>query len=181
MAELVKITPKSIGVGQYQHDVNPGQLDKTLEAVVEDCVNAVGVDLNTASPALLSRVSGLSTTTAQSIVRWREKNGAFKNRKQLLDVTGLGSKTFEQSAGFLRIRDGDNPLDVTGVHPESYFIVEEIILKASCPVNELMGQPSKIQSLKPEFFVKEGVGLITVKDILQELVVLLILRLYYNL
>ena len=169
LAELVKITPKSIGVGQYQHDVNPAQLDKTLDAVVEDCVNAVGVDLNTASTPLLARVSGLSTTTAQSIVRWREKNGAFKNRKQLLDVTGLGAKTFEQSAGFLRIRDGDNPLDVTGVHPESYSIVEQIILKADCPVNELMGQPDKIKSLKPEFFVKEGVGLITVKDIFQEL------------
>jgi uncharacterized protein len=166
---LVKITPKSIGVGQYQHDVNPTQLDKTLDAVVEDCVNAVGVDLNTASIPLLTRVSGLSSTTAQSIVRWREKNGAFRNRKQLLEVTGLGAKTFEQSAGFLRIRDGDNPLDLTGVHPESYPIVEQIIVKANCPITELMGQPEKIKAIKPEFFVKEDVGLITVKDILQEL------------
>ncbi len=169
LAELVKITPKSIGVGQYQHDVNPSQLDKALDAVVEDCVNAVGVDLNTASTPLLARVSGLSNTTAQSIVRWREKNGAFKNRKQLLDVTGLGAKTFEQSAGFLRIRDGDNPLDMTGVHPESYPLVEQIILKAACPVGELMGQPEKIRALKPDLFVKDGVGIVTVKDIFQEL------------
>jgi uncharacterized protein len=169
LAELVKITPKSIGVGQYQHDVNPAQLDKALDAVVEDCVNAVGVDLNTASTPLLARVSGLSNTTAQSIVRWREKNGAFKNRKQLLDVTGLGAKTFEQSAGFLRIRGGDNPLDMTGVHPESYPLVEQVILKAACPVDELMGQPEKIRALKPEFFAKDGVGIITVKDIFQEL------------
>ena len=169
LAELVKITPKSIGVGQYQHDVNPSHLDKALDAVVEDCVNAVGVDLNTASTPLLARVSGLSNTTAQSIVRWREKNGAFKNRKQLLDVTGLGAKTFEQSAGFLRIRDGDNPLDMTGVHPESYPLVEQIILKAACPVDELMGQPDKIRTLKPELFTKDGVGIITVKDIFQEL------------
>ena len=169
LAELVKITPKSIGVGQYQHDVNPSQLDKALDAVVEDCVNAVGVDLNTASTPLLARVSGLSNTTAQSIVRWREKNGAFKNRKQLLEVTGLGAKTFEQSAGFLRIRGGDNPLDMTGVHPESYPLVEQIIVKASCPVDELMGQPEKIRTLKPELFVQDGVGIVTVKDIFQEL------------
>ena len=169
LAELVKITPKSIGVGQYQHDVNPSQLDKALDAVVEDCVNAVGVDLNTASTPLLARVSGLSNTTAQSIVRWREKNGAFKNRKQLLEVTGLGAKTFEQSAGFLRIRGGDNPLDMTGVHPESYPLVEQIIIKASCPVDELMGQPEKIRTLKPELFVQDGVGIVTVKDIFQEL------------
>lgn len=169
LAELVKITPKSIGVGQYQHDVNPSQLDKALDAVVEDCVNAVGVDLNTASTPLLARVSGLSNTTAQSIVRWREKNGAFKNRKQLLEVTGLGAKTFEQSAGFLRIRGGDNPLDMTGVHPESYPLVEQIIIKASCPVDELMGQPEKIRTLMPELFVQDGVGIVTVKDIFQEL------------
>lgn len=169
LAELVKITPKSIGVGQYQHDVNPGQLDRALDAVVEDCVNAVGVDLNTASTPLLARVSGLSNTTAQSIVRWREKHGAFKNRKQLLEVTGLGAKTYEQSAGFLRIRGGDNPLDMTGVHPESYPLVEQIIVKAACPVEELMGQPDKIRALKPELFIKEGIGIVTVKDIFQEL------------
>ena len=120
LAELVKIDPKSIGVGQYQHDVNQSELARTLEAVVEDCVNAVGVDLNTASVPLLSRVSGLSAGVAKSVVRWREAHGAFRNRKQLLDLAGLGAKTFEQSAGFLRIRGGDNPLDMTGVHPETY-------------------------------------------------------------
>ena len=124
LAELVKIDPKSIGVGQYQHDVNQSGLAKSLDAVVEDCVNAVGVDLNTASAPLLSRVSGLSPAVAASIVRWRDANGAFRNRQQLRDVTGLGPKTFEQAAGFLRIRDGDNPLDMTGVHPETYSVVE---------------------------------------------------------
>jgi uncharacterized protein len=113
LAELVKIDPKSIGVGQYQHDVNQSELARTLDTVVEDCVNSVGVDLNTASAPLLSRVSGLSSAVANSIVRWRDANGAFRNRKQLMDVAGLGAKTFEQAAGFLRIRDGDNPLDVT--------------------------------------------------------------------
>ena len=120
LAELVKIDPKSIGVGQYQHDVNQSELARTLDTVVEDCVNAVGVDLNTASAPLLTRVSGLSGGVAKAVVRWREANGAFRNRQQLLSVTGLGAKTFEQSAGFLRIRSGDNPLDMTGVHPETY-------------------------------------------------------------
>ena len=124
LAELVKIDPKSIGVGQYQHDVNQSELAKSLDAVVEDCVNSVGVDLNTASAPLLSRVSGLSGAVASSIVRWRDANGAFRNRQQLLDVSGLGAKTFEQCAGFLRIRDGDNPLDQSGVHPETYPVVE---------------------------------------------------------
>ncbi|HRN08329.1 MAG TPA: Tex family protein, partial [Ottowia sp.] len=128
LAELVKIDPKSIGVGQYQHDVNQSELARTLDAVVEDCVNGVGVDLNTASAPLLSRVSGLSGTVAKAVVRWREQHGAFKSRQQLLDVSGLGPKTFEQSAGFLRIRGGDNPLDMTGVHPETYPVVEQIIV-----------------------------------------------------
>uniref|UniRef100_UPI00286D6BF4 Tex family protein n=1 Tax=Hydrogenophaga sp. TaxID=1904254 RepID=UPI00286D6BF4 len=123
LAELVKIDPKSIGVGQYQHDVNQSELARTLDTVVEDCVNGVGVDLNTASVPLLTRVSGLSGSVAKAVVRWREANGAFKNRQQLLDVTGLGAKTFELAAGFLRIRDGDNPLDMTGVHPETYPVV----------------------------------------------------------
>ena len=123
LAELVKIDPKSIGVGQYQHDVNQSELARTLEAVVEDCVNSVGVDLNTASVPLLARVSGLSGTVAKAVVRWREANGAFRNRQQLMEVSGLGAKTFEQSAGFLRIRGGDNPLDMTGVHPETYPVV----------------------------------------------------------
>uniref|UniRef100_UPI0035627A7C Tex family protein n=1 Tax=Hydrogenophaga sp. TaxID=1904254 RepID=UPI0035627A7C len=127
LAELVKIDPKSIGVGQYQHDVNQSELARTLEAVVEDCVNAVGVDLNTASVPLLSRVSGLSAAVARSVVHWREAHGAFRNRQQLMDVAGLGAKSFEQSAGFLRIRNGDNPLDMTGVHPETYPVVEQIL------------------------------------------------------
>jgi uncharacterized protein len=148
LAELVKIDPKSIGVGQYQHDVNQSELARTLEAVVEDCVNAVGVDLNTASVPLLSRVSGLSAGVAKSVVRWREAHGAFRNRKQLLDVAGLGAKTFEQSAGFLRIRGGDNPLDMTGVHPETYPVVEQIIATTGKPVAELMGRAEMLKTLQ---------------------------------
>jgi uncharacterized protein len=169
LAELVKIDPKSIGVGQYQHDVNQSELARTLEAVVEDCVNAVGVDLNTASVPLLSRVSGLSAGVAKSVVRWREAHGAFRNRKQLLDVAGLGAKTFEQSAGFLRIRSGDNPLDMTGVHPETYPVVEQIIATTGKPVAELMGRAEMLKTLKPELFANEKFGVITVKDILGEL------------
>lgn len=169
LAELVKIDPKSIGVGQYQHDVNQSELARTLDAVVEDCVNSVGVDLNTASAPLLSRVSGLSGAVAASIVRWRDANGAFKNRQQLLDVTGLGPKTFEQAAGFLRIRDGDNPLDLSGVHPETYPVVQRILDKVGRPVAEVMGKSDVIRALKPEAFADEKFGAITVKDILAEL------------
>jgi uncharacterized protein len=169
LAELVKIDPKSIGVGQYQHDVNQSELARTLEAVVEDCVNAVGVDLNTASAPLLARVSGLSGTVAKAVVRWREANGAFQTRKQLLDVSGLGAKTFEQSAGFLRIRGGSNPLDMTGVHPETYPVVEQIMSKTGKPVAELMGRADMLKTLKPELFATEQFGVITVKDILAEL------------
>ncbi|WP_342128616.1 Tex family protein [Hydrogenophaga sp. OTU3427] len=169
LAELVKIDPKSIGVGQYQHDVNQSELARTLEAVVEDCVNGVGVDLNTASVPLLSRVSGLSASVAKAVVRWREANGAFKSRKQLLDVSGLGAKTFELSAGFLRIRGGDNPLDMTGVHPETYPVVEAIIDKTGKPVAELMGRADMLKALRPELFANEKFGVITVKDILGEL------------
>lgn len=169
LAELVKIDPKSIGVGQYQHDVNQSELARTLEAVVEDCVNAVGVDLNTASVPLLTRVSGLSTTTAKAVVRWREANGAFANRQQLLKVTGLGAKTFEQSAGFLRIRDGDNPLDMTAVHPETYPVVERIMAHTGKPVTELMGRADMLKTLKPELFANASVGVITIQDILGEL------------
>ena len=169
LAELVKIDPKSIGVGQYQHDVNQSELARSLDAVVEDCVNSVGVDLNTASAPLLSRVSGLSGSVAKSVVRWRESNGAFKTRKQLLEVSGLGAKTFEQSAGFLRIRGGDNPLDMTGVHPETYPVVETIIAKTGKPVAELMGRAEMLKTLKPELFANEQFGVITVKDILGEL------------
>ena len=169
LAELVKIDPKSIGVGQYQHDVNQGELARQLDAVVEDCVNGVGVDLNTASAPLLSRVSGLSATVAKSIVKWREAHGAFADRQQLLKVTGLGPKTFEQSAGFLRIRGGSNSLDMTGVHPETYPVVQQIIAKAGKPVDQIMGRTDVLKALKPELFANEQFGIITVKDILQEL------------
>ncbi|QKO21739.1 Tex family protein [Rhodoferax sp. BAB1] len=169
LAELVKIDPKSIGVGQYQHDVNQSELARSLDTVVEDCVNSVGVDLNTASVPLLSRVSGLSSSVAKAVVRWRESNGAFKSRQDLLQVTGLGAKTFEQSAGFLRIRGGDNPLDMTGVHPETYPVVEKIMAQTGKPVAELMGRAEMLKTLKPELFANERFGVITVKDILGEL------------
>ncbi|MGQ3168646.1 MAG: Tex family protein [Hydrogenophaga sp.] len=169
LAELVKIDPKSIGVGQYQHDVNQSELARTLDAVVEDCVNGVGVDLNTASVPLLSRVSGLSGSVAKAVVRWRETHGAFKSRQQLMEVSGLGAKTFEQSAGFLRIRGGDNPLDMTGVHPETYAVVEQIMEKTGKPVVELMGRADMLKTLRPELFANERFGVITVKDILGEL------------
>ncbi|ODV13064.1 MAG: RNA-binding transcriptional accessory protein [Rubrivivax sp. SCN 70-15] len=173
LAELVKIDPKSIGVGQYQHDVNQSALARSLDAVVEDCVNAVGVDLNTASNALLTRVSGLSPAVAASIVRWRDAHGAFRNRQQLLEVTGLGPKTFEQAAGFLRIRDGDNPLDLTGVHPETYPVVHRLIESTGRPVQELMGRADVLRSLRPEAIAQEVAderfGAITVRDILAEL------------
>ena len=169
LAELVKIDPKSIGVGQYQHDVNQGGLARSLDAVVEDCVNGVGVDLNTASQALLARVSGLTPAVAASIVRWRDAHGAFRNRQQLLDVTGLGPRTFEQAAGFLRIRDGDNPLDLTGVHPETYPVVQKMLASTGRPVAELMGRAELLRTLAPGAFADERFGAITVKDILVEL------------
>ncbi|HEX2543972.1 MAG TPA: Tex family protein [Ramlibacter sp.] len=169
LAELVKIDPKSIGVGQYQHDVNQSELARTLDAVVEDCVNKVGVDLNTASAPLLSRVSGLSPSVARAVVHWRESHGAFRSRQQLLQVTGLGPKTFEQSAGFLRIRDGENPLDMTGVHPETYPVVEKILAFAKKPVHEVMGRADTLKGVKPELFADEKFGVITIKDILGEL------------
>jgi uncharacterized protein len=169
LAELVKIDPKSIGVGQYQHDVNQSELARTLVAVVEDCVNSVGVDLNTASVPLLSRVSGLSASVAKAVVRWREANGAFATRKQLLEVTGFGPKAFEQSAGFLRVRGGSNPLDVTGVHPETYPVVEQIMATTGKPIAELMGRAEMLKTLRPELFANEKFGVITVKDILGEL------------
>jgi uncharacterized protein len=169
LAELVKIDPKSIGVGQYQHDVNQSELAKSLGTVIEDCVNSVGVDLNTASTPLLSRVSGLSGAVAASIVRWRDANGAFRSRKQLLDVSGLGAKTFEQSAGFLRIRGGDNALDATGVHPETYPLVERLLAAVNKPAAEVMGRSDVIRALKPEAFADEKFGAITVKDVLTEL------------
>ncbi|MBX3618416.1 MAG: RNA-binding transcriptional accessory protein [Rhizobacter sp.] len=169
LAELVKIDPKSIGVGQYQHDVNQGELARSLDVVIEDCVNSVGVDLNTASAPLLARVSGLSSAVAGSIVRWRDAHGAFRNRQQLLEVSGLGAKTFEQSAGFLRIRNGDNPLDQSGVHPETYPVVEKILKAVDKPAAEVMGRSDVIRTLKPEAFADATFGAITVKDILAEL------------
>ena len=169
LAELVKIDPKSIGVGQYQHDVNQSDLARSLDTVVEDCVNSVGVDLNTASVPLLARVSGLSQTVAKSVVRWRDANGAFASRADLLKVTGLGAKTFEQSAGFLRLHGSTNPLDMTGVHPETYAVVEQIMQHTGKPVAELMGRADMLKTLKPELFANEKFGVITVKDILLEL------------
>jgi uncharacterized protein len=169
LAELVKIDPKSIGVGQYQHDVNQGELARALDAVVEDCVNGVGVDLNTASAPLLARVSGLSGTVAKAVVRWREAHGAFRSRQQLMDVSGLGAKTFEQAAGFLRIRGGDNPLDMTGVHPETYPVVQKMLATVGKPVQEVMGRAELLKTLRPELYANDTVGVITVRDILSEL------------
>jgi protein Tex len=169
LAELVKIDPKSIGVGQYQHDVDQHGLAKSLDAVVEDCVNAVGVDLNTASAPLLSRVAGLSANVAGAIVRWRDANGAFRRRAQLLDVPGLGAKTFEQAAGFLRIREGDDPLDASGVHPETYPVVQKLLAATGKGLDALMGRSDVLKTLEPEAFADGRFGAITVKDILAEL------------
>ncbi|MCZ4059952.1 Tex family protein [Pantoea sp. LMR881] len=169
LAELVKIDPKSIGVGQYQHDVSQSQLAKKLDAVVEDCVNAVGVDLNTASVPLLTRVAGLTRMMAQNIVSWRDENGRFQNRQQLLKVSRLGPKAFEQCAGFLRISHGDNPLDASTVHPEAYPVVERILTATEQALNELMGNPSGLRNLKAVDFTDERFGLPTVTDIIKEL------------
>jgi len=169
LAELVKIDPKSIGVGQYQHDVSQTKLAKNLEAVVEDCVNAVGVDVNTASIPLLARVSGLNNALASSIVQYRDQNGAFKSRSDLHQVPRLGNKTFEQAAGFLRIPNGIDPLDASSVHPESYPLVENIIRHINRPLSEILGKASEIKALSPELFVTEQWGLPTVLDVLTEL------------
>ncbi|MGA7979417.1 MAG: Tex family protein [Chromatiaceae bacterium] len=169
LAELVKIEPKSIGVGQYQHDVNQTQLSRTLDTVVEDCVNAVGVDLNTASVPLLAQVSGLSRLTAENIVRHREENGAFANRMQLKKVPRLGDKTFQQCAGFLRVLDGDEPLDASAVHPEAYPVVRRILTKAGNGIRELIGDTALLRRLHPADFTDDQFGLPTVKDILAEL------------
>jgi uncharacterized protein len=156
-------------VGQYQHDVSQTKLGQTLDAVVEDCVNAVGVDVNMASAALLRRVSGLTPSIATNIVAHRNQNGAFRTRKDLLKVPRLGEKCFEQAAGFLRIMNGDNPLDASAVHPESYEVVEKIIEKTNKRVSELLGDSSFVRTLKPEQFTNEKFGVPTVKDILAEL------------
>ena len=169
LAELVKIEPKAIGVGQYQHDVNQSKLARSLEAVIEDCVNAVGVDVNTASAALLTQIAGLNTTLAQNIVDHRDQNGAFKNRKALLKVARLGPKAFEQAAGFLRIMNGDNPLDASAVHPEAYPVVQRIAESSSKDLRDLIGDSGFLKKLDPKQFTDEKFGEPTVRDILSEL------------
>ncbi|MGN6263533.1 MAG: helix-hairpin-helix domain-containing protein, partial [Ralstonia sp.] len=169
LAELVKIDPKSIGVGQYQHDVSQTQLARQLDAVVEDCVNAVGVDVNTASAPLLARVSGLSSSVAQSIVNYRDQQGAFASRAALKKVPRLGDKTFEQAAGFLRINDGDNPLDRSSVHPEAYPVVKRILDSIKKGIGDVLGNREALRGLTARDFTDEKFGLPTVVDILSEL------------
>ncbi len=169
LAELVKIDPKSIGVGQYQHDVSQLKLARSLDAVVEDCVNAVGVDVNTASAALLARISGLNATLAQNIVQFRDANGAFKSRSELKKVPRLGEKTFEQAAGFLRVMNGDNPLDASAVHPETYPLVQRIAQDTGRDIRSLIGDSAFLKRLDPKQFTDETFGLPTVTDILGEL------------
>ena len=169
LAELVKIDPKAIGVGQYQHDVNQRALARSLDATVEDCVNAVGVDVNTASAPLLERVSGLNKVLAKNIVEYRDANGPFQNRTTIRKVPRLGDKTFEQAAGFLRINDGDNPLDRSSVHPEAYPVVERILARISKGIVDVMGQSAVLKGLSPADFTDEQFGLPTVRDILTEL------------
>lgn len=169
LAELVKIEPKAIGVGQYQHDVNQSQLAQSLDKVIEDCVNAVGVDLNTASPALLAHVSGLNKTLANNIVHYRDANGAFTDRKSLKKVERLGPKAFEQAAGFLRVMNGNNPLDTSAVHPEAYQIVETIVSKVGVAMNDIIGNKDILSKMNPQEFVTSDFGLPTIRDILSEL------------
>jgi uncharacterized protein len=169
LAELVKIDPKAIGVGQYQHDLGESKLARSLDAVVEDCVNAVGVDANTASAPLLARVSGIGSGLAQSIVQHRDANGPFKSRKALKDVPRLGPKAFEQCAGFLRISNGDDPLDASGVHPESYPVVRRILAATKSDIKALIGNAEILRQVKPQGFVDDSFGLPTVTDILREL------------
>lgn len=169
LAELVKIDPKAIGVGQYQHDVNQVQLARGLDTVVEDCVNAVGVDVNTASVSLLKRVSGLSSGVSENIVAYRNEHGSFANRKQLKKVPRLGDKAYEQAAGFLRIMNGDNPLDASAVHPEAYPVVEAIIVDTGKSIRDIIGQSQFLRRLEPSKYTNEHFGLPTVTDILQEL------------
>jgi len=169
LAELVKIDPKSIGVGQYQHDVNQAKLAKSLDAVVEDCVNSVGVDVNTASAPLLARISGLNSTLAANIVGYRDTHGAFSSRAALKKVPRLGDKTFEQAAGFLRVNGGENPLDASAVHPEAYPVVERILADLGKGVREIIGDSRVVRALRPEKYADERFGLPTVQDILKEL------------
>ena len=169
LAELVKIDPKAIGVGQYQHDVSQTRLARQLEAVVEDCVNGVGVDVNMASAQLLARISGLSSSLAENIVRHRDTHGAFANRAALMAVNRLGERAFEQAAGFLRVSNGDNPLDASGVHPEAYPVVQKMLADIRLDLREVIGKPEVIGRLKPEQYVDDRFGLPTVQDILKEL------------
>ncbi len=169
LAELVKIEPKAIGVGQYQHDVNQSQLAKSLDNVIEDCVNAVGVDLNTASPALLAHVSGLNKTLANNIVNFRNQHGAFTERKELKKVERLGPKAYEQAAGFLRVMNGGNPLDSSAVHPEAYTIVKTITQKVGVAVNDLIGNKDLLKTLVPRDFETDEFGIPTIRDIFKEL------------
>ena len=169
LAELVKIEPKSIGVGQYQHDVSQTKLARNLDAVVEDCVNAVGVDVNTASVPLLTRISGLTASLAANIVSYRDANGAFASREALKKVPRLGDKTFEQAAGFLRVPSGDNPLDSSSVHPESYPVVEKIIVDLKMPIGQILGDSRALKGLNPSKYTDERFGLPTVQDIFKEL------------
>ncbi|EPG41435.1 Tex family protein [Acinetobacter colistiniresistens] len=169
LAELVKIDPKSIGVGQYQHDVNQTGLAKTLDAVVEDCVNAVGVDVNTASPAILAYIAGLNKSIAQQIVEYRKENGRFDNRQSLKKVPRLGERTFEQSAGFLRVQNGSEPLDASAVHPESYGLVEKIVAAKATTIKDIIGNTEIIRQVKADEFVDDKFGLPTIQDVLSEL------------
>lgn len=169
LAELVKIEPKAIGVGQYQHDVNQSQLERGLDAVVQDCVNAVGVDVNTASPALLTYVAGLSASLAKAVVETRDKNGPFPNREALKKVPRLGPKAFEQAAGFLRVMNGDNPLDASAVHPEAYPVVQKILKQSGRDIKNIIGNKEFLSTLKASEYTDERFGLPTVKDILSEL------------
>ncbi len=169
LAELVKIDPKSIGVGQYQHDVSQTKLARALDGIVEDCVNAVGVDVNTASTPLLTRVSGLNSTLAANIVAYRDKHGAFRNRKALLEVPRMGEKTFEQAAGFLRVNGSDNPLDASSVHPEAYPLVERILADIKKGIREVIGDSRLVKALQPSKYIDDKFGLPTVQDILKEL------------
>ncbi len=169
LAELVKIDPKSIGVGQYQHDVNQTGLAKTLDAVVEDCVNAVGVDVNTASSAILGYIAGLNKAIAQQIVEYRKEHGRFDNRQSLKNVPRLGERTFEQAAGFLRVLNGSEPLDASAVHPESYGLVEKMVQAKATTVKDLIGNPEIIRQIKADEFVDDTFGLPTVQDVLTEL------------
>ncbi len=169
LAELVKIEPKAIGVGQYQHDVNQAQLNKALGDTVEDCVNSVGVDVNMASPALLKYVAGISESVAQEIINYRDENGRFDNRKQLLKVKRLGDKMFTQCAGFLRIRNGKQPLDASAVHPEAYKLVEDIVKSLDCKIEDVIGKSEKLSGINARDFANEQFGLETVKDVIAEL------------